>query len=294
MAHNHTHNHNHGTGGGGGAESSVDASAMADLVDLDAEVLHAYLAEVTDWVRLEAGAGPHVRIVDLGCGTGPATIALAQRFERAEVIAVDQSELMLARVTTKAVELGLTDRIHLRPADLDAGWPISEPVDVVWASLSMHHFGDPDRVLADIFTALRPGGLLALVEMESPPRFLPDDIGLGRPGLEQRCQEALRERLTELMPRLGSDWGPPLAQAGFTVTAERIFAVDPARSNSPAVGRYAHAYLGRVRSGLDGHLADDDRATLDTLLAEEGPDSLLERTDLDVRGTRTVWLARRP
>jgi SAM-dependent methyltransferase len=289
MAHNH--NHNHGLNGRG---DLAEIDAMADLVDLDAEVLHAYLTEVTDWVRHEAGDGPHQLIVDLGCGTGPATIALARRFDPADVLAVDQSEPMLARVKAKATDLGLTDRIHPLAVDLDADWPITEPVDVVWASLSMHHFADPDRVLRDIFAALRPGGLLALVEMESPPRFLPDDIGRGRPGLERRCQDAMRATLADALPRLGSDWGPPLAEAGFTVTAERIFAVDPARPYPAAVGRYAQAYLRRVRSGLDGQLADDDRATLDTLLADDGPDCLRNRTDLDVRGTRTVWLARRP
>lgn len=300
MPHNHNHNnshnhdHHHGPAGTGGTVDPAQAESMADLIDLDAEVLHAYLTEVTDWVRHEAGGGKHQRVVDLGCGTGPATIALAQRFEGAEVLAVDQSAQMLARVAAKAEALGLADRIRLVPADLDAGWPITEPVDVVWASLSMHHFADSDRVLADIFGVLRPGGLLAVAEMESPPRFLPDDIGLGRPGLEQRSQDVLRTRLAEIMPRLGSDWGPILAEAGFAVTGPRVFTLDPARPYPPVVGWYAQAYLLRVRAGLDGQLPDDDRAALDLLLADDGPESLRHRADLDVRGTRTVWLARRP
>ncbi len=59
---------------------------------------------------------------------------------------------------------------------------------------------DPDRVLADVFATIRPGGLLVVAEMESFPRFLPDDIGFGHPGLEARCHaaaaEALRRRPT--------------------------------------------------------------------------------------------------
>jgi ubiquinone/menaquinone biosynthesis C-methylase UbiE len=188
MAHNHNHNHDYGTHGAGSAADLGAMTAMADLVDLDAEVLHAYLTSITDWVRHEAGAGPYRRIADLGAGTGPATIALAQRFDQAEVVAVDQSEQMLARVTAKAADLRLAERIRTLPADLDAGWPLTEPIDLVWASLSMHHFADPDRVLRDVFAALRPGGVFAVIEMDSPPRFLPDDIGLGRPGLEQRCR----------------------------------------------------------------------------------------------------------
>ncbi len=38
----------------------------------------------------------------------------------------------------------------------------------------------------------------------------------------------------------------------------------------------------------------EDLVTLDTLLASDGPESLLHRSDLIVRGTRTGWVARRP
>lgn len=41
-------------------------------------------------------------------------------------------------------------------------------------------------------------------------------------------------------------------------------------------------------------MATDDLATLGTLLADDGPHSLLHRNDLIVRGTRTAWVARRP
>jgi hypothetical protein len=153
---------------------------------------------------------------------------------------------------------------------------------------------DPDRVLTDVFAAINPGGLLVVAEIDSFPRFLPDDIGLGRPGLEARCRAALGERLAAELPHLGSDWGPRLQQAGFTIEAERHFAIDLTPPLPAAAGRYAQASLRRLRSGLNGQMSADDLATLDILVDSDGPDSVLRREDLVVRAARTVWVARRP
>ena len=112
--------------------------------------------------------------MDLGCGTGAGALALAQRFGGADVTAVDVSASMLGRLQAKARERGLAGRIRTLQADLDAGWPAVGLVDLVWASNSLHHVEDPDQVLAGAFAALRPGGLLAVAEMDSFPRFLPD------------------------------------------------------------------------------------------------------------------------
>ena len=170
---NHHHQHDPA------AES--DWAAMAELLDLDADVLHSYLSEVTAWVYERAAELPRRRILDLGSGTGTGALALVQCFAEADVIALDKSAQLLARCQAKARELGVEDRIRTVQADLDAAWPVIDPVDLVWASSSLHHMADPDRVLTEVFTAIHPGGLLAVAEMDSFPRFLPDDAALGLP-----------------------------------------------------------------------------------------------------------------
>ena len=153
---------------------------------------------------------------------------------------------------------------------------------------------DPDRVLTEVFTAIHPGGLLAVAEMDSFPRFLPDDIGLGRPGLEARCHAALAEGMADELPHLGSDWGSRLRQTGFAVDAERTFVIDLKPPLPVSAGRYAQLSLQRVRSGLEGRMSGDDLAALDTLIDNDGPNSVLRRDDLTVRAKRTVWMAKRP
>jgi SAM-dependent methyltransferase len=279
MAHHHHH------------DKHDDAAALAELLDLDAEVLHEYLSEVTGWVHELAADRATRRILDLGTGTGVGALALVQRFAGAEVIALDVSAEMLDHLSQKARALGVADRIRTVQADLDVAWPAIDPVDLVWASNSLHHVADPDRVLADVFAVLRPGGLLAVAEMNGFPRFLPDDLG---PGLEARGHAAVAELLAGELPNLGADWGARLNKAGFAVEAERPFVIDLRPPLPAATGRYAEASLRRLRSGLEGRMSVDDLATLDTLIDSDGPASVRRRDDLTVRAARTVWMARRP
>ncbi|GAA4069767.1 hypothetical protein GCM10022214_26410 [Actinomadura miaoliensis] len=257
------------------------------MLDLDAQTFSAYLDELTDWVQQHTSGAPR-KVADLGAGTGGGSLALARRFTAAEIVAVDQSAVMLDRVRAAARAQGLDDRLRVVQADLDDAWPPIGSVDLVWAASSLHHVADPDRMLGDVHAALRPGGLLVVIEMDALPRFLPDDIGIGRPGLEERCHEAAARAGWNAHP----DWRPHLERAGFEMAAQRTFVIE-ASPAPPSATRYGHALLSGFRSALDGHLAADDLDALDHLLAADRPDALLHRRDLTLRASRTAWAARR-
>ncbi|MET8149855.1 class I SAM-dependent methyltransferase [Actinoplanes sp. NPDC049668] len=282
--HGHQHGHSHGHGHG------HDPDALPELLELDAEVLHEYRDGLIEQVADLTGGAPR-RILDLGCGNGTGTLALAARFPEAELIAVDVSPDMLRLLGDKAARAGVAGRVRTVQADLDDGWPDVAGVDLVWASASMHHVADPDRVLADLFAAIRPGGLLAVAEVASHPRFLPDGVGGGG---EARLHAALAERQAAEMPHRGEDWGPRLAKAGFAVESARHAGIELTAPLPDATGRYARATLARMRSGLREQLSAEDHATLHALLDGDGPESVLRRDDLTVRAERSAWLCRRP
>jgi SAM-dependent methyltransferase len=278
-AHRVEHEHEHDPG------HEVD---LADMLDLDAELFGSYLDDMTAWADKHAREVPH-RIVDLGAGTGTGSFALAKRFSQAEIVAIDSSASMLERIEASARRQGLTGRLRVVQADLDVAWPEVGAVDVAWAALSLHHVADPDRLLSDLFAALNPGGLLVVIEMDSLPRFLPDDVGHGRSGLETRLHDAMAQDDWNAHP----DWRASLERAGFAMAAQQTFdiVVDPA---APSLERYARLFLSRARSALEDRLTSDDLDTLDHLLADESAHALLRRRDLTLRSSRTAWAARRP
>jgi SAM-dependent methyltransferase len=269
------------------------ADDYGDLLDLDAEVLHDYWSAALRWVRDAADGTPRARVLDLGAGTGTGAIGLAQRFPAADVVAVDVSADSLNRLRARALDLGLAGRVRAVEADLDVGWPDLGTLDLTWASMSMHHMADPGRVLRDVLAATRPGGLIAVAEFSQPLRFLPDDLGFGLPGFENRVAETLDHAHTDTMPTLGSAWAPRLTDAGWEVIAERDFPIDEDPPAHPSATRYAQAWFARLSDGLEDRLKADDRATLAVLLDESSPHCVLHRTDLHIRGIRTITLARR-
>ena len=279
MSHDHSHH---------------DSAAMAEMLDLDAEVLGSYLADATNWVHDLSVGVPVRRILDLGCGTGNGALALAGRFPDAEVTAVDKSPEFLGRVKARAGDLGRADRVRVIEADLDGPWPDLGSVDLTWTSLALHHLADPDRGLAKLLAATSPGGLVAVAEMSSQVRFLPDDLGFGEPGLEARVHAVLAQRRAAELPHLGADWGERLAGAGFAVIADRTFEIDLISPLPESAGRLAQIFLGRLRSEFDDALSAEDLAALDVVLADDGPGSVRRRQDLEIRGTRTLWVGRRP
>src|SRR3954453_16551145 len=103
-AHASHHHHHHG-----GGDSHAADDVMMELLDLDAVVVHAFWDEVLTWVRRATGSASPRRIVDLGGGTGVGSIALANVFPDAEIVAVDSSARMLERLRARRRTPVLTD-----------------------------------------------------------------------------------------------------------------------------------------------------------------------------------------
>ncbi|HEX4088119.1 MAG TPA: class I SAM-dependent methyltransferase [Trebonia sp.] len=286
--HDHHTHHQHGHRHSGAAEDDY-----TDLLELDAEVLRDYWADALDWVQTMAAGAARTRLLDLGAGTGTGAIGLARRFPDAEVVALDVSPVSVAKIAAKAAAADLGGRVKPVEADLDAGWPDLGPLDLTWASASLHHMADPARVLRDALDATRPGGLIAVSEFASQLLFLPDDLGFGRAGFEGRVTDVLGHAYTEEMPTLGSQWAPRLADAGWAVVAEREFLIDMDPPTHPSATRYASGWFARLSDGLADRLEPDDQATLAALLDAGSPRALVNRTDLHIRGGRTITIGRR-
>jgi trans-aconitate 2-methyltransferase len=102
--------------------------------------------------RLELGGDEAV--LDAGCGSGRVTEELMKRLPSGRIIAVDGSEAMIAEARGR-----LGDRASYLIADLSE-LEVSEPVDLVFSTATLHWILDHDRLFARLRAALRPGGRL--------------------------------------------------------------------------------------------------------------------------------------
>jgi ubiquinone/menaquinone biosynthesis C-methylase UbiE len=107
---------------------------------------------------------PGLTVVDLGCGSGPFTVALAQMVgPSGRVIAADLQPAMLAKVQKRVARAGLQDRVQLHPCAPDRVG-LSARADFVLAFWMVHEVPSAAALFEEMHEALNPGGKLLLVE----------------------------------------------------------------------------------------------------------------------------------
>ena len=97
------------------------------------------------------------RILDLGCGTGRFSEALADRFSAA-VVAVDPSMKMLAIARRKQRD----PRVHYQRGCAEAIPLASQSVDLIFMSMSLHHFADAGQAARECRRVLSAKGRVVI------------------------------------------------------------------------------------------------------------------------------------
>lgn len=92
-------------------------------------------------------------ILDLGCGTGRFSDCLANRFA-ACVVGIDPSEKMLGQARRKP----RGTPVHFQRANAEAIPLVNRSVDLIFMSMSFHHFRDPQAAASECRRVLRTDG----------------------------------------------------------------------------------------------------------------------------------------
>ncbi|MBI1795651.1 MAG: methyltransferase domain-containing protein [Candidatus Eisenbacteria bacterium] len=177
------------------------------------------------WTR--AGIGPGSRVVDVGAGTGYATLDLAERVgATGEVIAVERSQRFLRHAEEACRARGF-GHVRFQELDLMTGAIDARDLDAAWCRWVAAFVPEPARIVAMLARALAPGGRAVFHEYGDYRgwRFAPR-----RPVFEsfvERVIEAWRSSGGE--PDVGAELPALLVRGGFRVreVAPRVFASRP-------------------------------------------------------------------
>lgn len=141
-------------------------------------------------------SNPPRSILDVGCGTGAQTFALARLTgSDTEIVCVDTHQPFLDRIAAEAREQGLEDRVTPVNADMGA-LPFSEGCfDLIWSEAAAYIIG-PERALRMWRPLLRPEGEtgIGLSELswirDDTPEQLRTYWETAYPGIRSREQNA--------------------------------------------------------------------------------------------------------
>ena len=149
------------------------------------------------------------RILDLGCGAGHVSFALAEGGAR-RITAYDPSREMLEVVTQAAAARGFEKGIDTCVGVAEALPFDPNTFDCIVSRYSAHHWADVSRALCECARVMLPGGCLVIIDVVAPENPLCDTV--------LQVIEFLRDASHVRDYRL-SEWSAMVEGAGFSKPA---------------------------------------------------------------------------
>lgn len=226
--------------------------------------VHAQGADLQD-LAAYAAACPQAQVLDLGCGGGHASFAMAPH--AAQVIAYDLSAQMLEVVGSAAAQRKLSN-IKMQQGSADKLPFADAAFDLVCTRFSAHHWRNLPQAMQEAARVLRPGGRFIVIDTIAPADVLADTY--------LQSIELLRDT-SHVRNVSASSWQKLMTQAGLHVGFSKTwklaleFSSWVARMRTPpdhvaAIKSLWRAAPEEVRTYF--RLADDCSFEIDTMLME--------------------------
>jgi ubiquinone/menaquinone biosynthesis C-methylase UbiE len=221
---------------------------------------------------------PGQRVLDVGCGPGPITCDVATLIAPRDVIGVDLQPSQVTAARALAAQRGIANVRFDVGSIYELAFADAE-FDVVMALGTLFHLRDPRAALRELRRVLRPGGLVAVVDIDAAATLVSPSL----PAVERLI--ALTYRVVAHNggdPNLGRHHRGLLLEAGFERVEVHLNMVCDATLE--ATRRVAETFVMRLQGPVQEAIILDERwATreeLDTLYATmrewgERPDAML-------------------
>jgi len=148
------------------------------------------------------------KVLDLGCGAGHASFAVAANV--ASVVAYDLSADMLMVVANEAKRRGLSNVATRQGVAEELPFDAAS-FDVVMTRFSAHHWSDLPKALAEMKRVLKPNGRMIIIDVVAPTSPLVDT--------HLQCIELLRD-VSHVRNYAIAQWQHQLRTAGLHITLQ--------------------------------------------------------------------------
>jgi 2-polyprenyl-3-methyl-5-hydroxy-6-metoxy-1,4-benzoquinol methylase len=142
-----------------------------------------------EWTAITLGIAPGMRVIDLCCGDGLLTLAMARI--ASDVVAIDLDYEMIERTRVKIEGAGLRNCQLIEGDAYDIAELAGEKADVVVMANTFHGVPDKARLCRAVASALKRDGLFIVVNWHRRPRETTTVFGQPRgPTTEMRIEAA--------------------------------------------------------------------------------------------------------
>jgi len=177
----------------------------------EAERLEDQARTLEDLLHADTGFLDDTEVLEVGCGTGAQTAALARRSIGARITAVDLSAASLAEAERRILAEGLGN-VRFVQADIRAAPFRPGSFDHVFVCFVLEHLPNPEAMLAALRALLRPSGTITVIEGDQGSIVFHPESAAARAAIA--CQVELQRRAGG-DANIGRRLYPLLVDAGF-------------------------------------------------------------------------------
>lgn len=137
-------------------------------------ILARVMAPTTSALLTRVGVEPTARCLDVGCGGGDVTLALARLATEGSVVGIDLDETKIGMAREEASAAGMRN-VEFRIDDVMEPSLDGERYDVVYARFLLTHLPDPGEAVTNLCGQLAPRGALITEDIDCTGHFCQPD-----------------------------------------------------------------------------------------------------------------------
>ena len=116
-------------------------------------------------------------VLDIGSGSGNFSLPIAEQMKNGQVFCLDLSTEMTDSLQAKAGKKSLQNRIHVLNRDAGETGLDTGSVDWIVSGNCMHEMSHPEKIWAEMYRVLKPGGAAFIVDFRDKHGYHDDAHG---------------------------------------------------------------------------------------------------------------------